>query len=73
MVPIKFYARENVECTLEKNFDQITFAFIPIRLIMLLLYNKEHDKGFVVDVVYLYICLFDIFVRNYRDPLDLIN
>lgn len=60
---------------MEKNFDQITFAFISIWSIVLLVYNKEHDKGFVVDVVavvYLYICLFDFFVRNYRDPLDLI-
>lgn len=43
---------------------------------MLLLYDREHDEGFVVNVavfVNLYICLFVFLVRNYRDPLDLIN
>lgn len=43
---------------------------------MLLLCNREHDEGFVVDVavvVNLYICLFVFLVRNYRDPLDLID
>lgn len=38
---------------------------------MLLLCNREHDEGFVV--VNLYICLFVFLVRNYRDPLDLID